>query len=155
VRRWTLPAATVGLAAVAIGILLVAVLPSAPATRQQQARALAAELRCPDCESLSVAESRTAAAAAIRAEIAEQLAAGRSPADVRATFVARYGEWILLQPTSPFIWLVPIVALLAGVALVAWWLRGRRSSRAATPLPGEVEAAERQRIRDEAELLDG
>jgi cytochrome c-type biogenesis protein CcmH len=155
VRRWTLPAAAVALAAAVIGFLLVAVLPTAPPTRQQQARALAAELRCPDCESLSVAESRTAAAAAIRAEIDEQLAAGRSPADVRATFVARYGEWILLQPTSPFIWLVPVVALLAGMALVAWWLRGRRSSRVAPPLAGEVEAAERQRIRDEAELLDG
>jgi cytochrome c-type biogenesis protein CcmH len=150
-----LPGATLGLAALGIGVLLVAVQPAAPTTRQEQARALAAELRCPDCESLSVAESRTAAAAAIRAEIDEQLAAGRSPADVRATFVARYGEWILLQPTGPFIWLVPIAALLAGVALVAWWLRGRRSPSAAPPLSAGVAVAERQRIRDEAELLDG
>jgi cytochrome c-type biogenesis protein CcmH len=155
VKRWALPAATLGLAALAIGALLVAVQPSAPATRQEQARALAAELRCPDCESLSVAESRTAAAAAIRAEIEEQLAAGRAPADVRASFVARYGEWILLQPTSPLIWLVPIIALLAGVAIFGWWLLGRRPSRAGEPQSVGVAPAERQRIRDEAEQLDG
>lgn len=154
-RRWLLPAASLGVAALAIGVLLAAMQPAAPVRRQEQARALAAELRCPDCESLSVAESRTAAAAAIRAEIDEQLAAGRSPADIRASFVARYGEWILLQPTSALIWILPIVALLVGTALFGWWLLGRR---AAPPPPVAAvlgTAAERERIRDEAELLDG
>jgi cytochrome c-type biogenesis protein CcmH len=144
-----------GLAALTIGVMLAVIQPAPHMTRQEQSRALAAELRCPDCESLSVAESRTAAAAAIRAEIDEQLAAGRSPADIRASFVSRYGEWILLQPTSALIWTVPVVALLVGLALFGWWLLGRR----AAPLPPEASApgaaAERERIRDEAELLDG
>jgi cytochrome c-type biogenesis protein CcmH len=155
VSRWALPAAALGLAALAIGVLLVALQPPAAATRQEQARALAAELRCPDCESLSVAESRTAAAAAIRAEIQDQLAAGRSPADIRARFVARYGEWILLQPTGPLIWLLPLAALFAGLALFGWWLRGRRRAGVAPPAATDVAPTERQRIRDEAELLDG
>ena len=115
---------------------------------------LAAELRCPDCESLSVAESRTASAAAIREAISQQLAAGRTPAEIRASFVARYGEWILLQPTSPLIWILPLVALLAGVALFGWWLLGRRT--APEPVSAQIDtAADRQRVRDEAELLDG
>ncbi|HEX6655814.1 MAG TPA: cytochrome c-type biogenesis protein CcmH, partial [Candidatus Limnocylindria bacterium] len=109
-RRWLLPLAAVGVAALAFGVLLAMLQPAAPATRAEQARALAAELRCPDCESLSVAESRTASAAAIRQEIDQQLAAGRTPAEIRASFVARYGEWILLQPTSPLIWILPAVA---------------------------------------------
>lgn len=154
-RRWLLPAASLGVAAVAIGVLLAVVQPAAPVTRQERARALAAELRCPDCESLSVAESRTAAAAAIRAEIDEQLAAGRSPADIRASFVARYGEWILLQPTSALIWILPIVALLVGMALFGWWLMGRRATPSPPVAAVPAAAAERQRIRDEAELLDG
>jgi cytochrome c-type biogenesis protein CcmH/NrfF len=153
-RRWLVPAAAVALALLALVLLVVAMQSASPVSRDQQVRALAAELRCPDCESLSVAESRTAAAAAIRAEIAEQLAVGRTPDQVRASFVARYGEWILLQPRNPLIWLVPVVALLIGVALFGWWLRGRRSvphSRTPATVAGE----ERQRVRDEADLLDG
>jgi cytochrome c-type biogenesis protein CcmH len=160
VRRWRLPLAIVALGALAIGVLLAAGQPHAPAARADQARALAAELRCPDCESLSVAESRTAAAAAIRAEIEAQLAAGHSPADIRASFVARYGEWILLQPTSPLIWLVPVIALLAGVALFGWWLLGRRAASQAGDAKPPTSApvappAERDRIRQEAADLDG
>jgi cytochrome c-type biogenesis protein CcmH len=152
-RRWLPLLVAAGVAAIAAVVLLLVTQPPVPVARADQARALAAELRCPDCESLSVAESRTAAAAAIRAEIHEQLAAGRSPADIRATFVARYGEWILLQPTSPLIWSVPILALLAGAGLLGWWLLGRS---AAPPVPPVAAASEeRQRVREEAELLDG
>jgi cytochrome c-type biogenesis protein CcmH len=144
--------AALGLAALAAAVLISVLQPPAVATADDQARALAAELRCPDCESLSVAESRTAAAAAIRAEIAEQLRAGRSPEDIRAGFVARYGEWILLQPVSPLAWLLPVGALLLGIAVYGWWLRGRDRS---IPSPPPATSEERQRIRDEAELLDG
>lgn len=142
------------MALLAIGVLLAVVRPAPPVTRDEQARALAAELRCPDCESLSVAESRTASAAAIRQEIDQQLAAGRTPAQIRASFVARYGEWILLQPRSPLIWILPVIALLVGVALFGWWLLGRRT--AAEPVgTTQIGSAERQRVRDEADLLDG
>ena len=156
-----MPLAWLGVVGLALVVLLAVAQPAPPATRLEQARTLAAELRCPDCESLSVAESRTAAAAAIRAEIDQQLAAGRSPSDIRASFVARYGEWILLQPTNPLIWIMPVMALLVGVALFGWWLLGRRprpepsEAPAAAPLLPSGGSAERQRIRDEAELLDG
>ena len=53
----------------------------------------------------------------------EQLADGRSADEVRAHFVARYGQWILLQPADPLIWLLPAVALLAGIGAFVWWLR--------------------------------
>ena len=78
VRRWLLPLAVAALLALG-GLVLVRCCSRRrrpPPT--EQAQQLAAELRCPDCQALSVAESQTAAAAAIRAEIAEQLAAGRS-----------------------------------------------------------------------------
>lgn len=153
-RRWLLPLASLGLVALGVGVLLAVLQPAPPATRAEQSHALAAELRCPDCESLSVAESRTASAAAIRQEIDQQLVAGRTPAEIRASFVARYGEWILLQPASPLIWILPVVALLVGTALFGWWLAGRRTSHKAAPATA-IASAERQRIRDEAELLDG
>ena len=155
-RRWLTPLAVVALAALAAAILVAVTRPAAPIERAAQVRQLAAELRCPDCQSLSVAESRTAAADAIRREIDEMLAAGRTPDEVRAHFVARYGEWILLQPLNPLVWLLPIGAGLAGIAVFGWWLRGSRR-RSGTP-PGAVAPAseeDRRLIRDELETLDG
>ena len=150
-RRLALPIALAALLALG-GLVLVELLrPAAEPTRAEQTRLIAAELRCPDCQALSVAESQTAAAAAIRSQIVEQLEAGRTPEEIRAYFVARYGDWILLAPSSPVAWWVPAVAVLVGVAVFAWWLgRGRRAPVAAVSVPGGA----RDRIRDEVEQID-
>jgi cytochrome c-type biogenesis protein CcmH len=153
VRRLALPMAIAALLALGALVLVDAVRPAAPLTSAEQAQQIAAELRCPDCQALSVAESQTAAAAAIRRQIVEQLAAGKAAAQVRAYFVERYGEWILLSPTSPLAWWLPPVALVGGIGLLAWWLRrGRSAPASADPAPpGD---ALRGRIRDEVEQLD-
>jgi cytochrome c-type biogenesis protein CcmH len=151
-RRLLLPVAVAALLALGGLVVIELLRPAAAPTQAEQARQIAAELRCPDCQALSVAESETASAANIRREIAEQLAAGRTPEQVRAFFVARYGEWILLAPTSPFAWWIPVVAIVAGIGLFAWWWRGRRAEPAPvldTPAP-----ALREQIRDEVERLD-
>jgi cytochrome c-type biogenesis protein CcmH len=151
-RRLALPFAIAALLALGGLVVLELVRPTAPATRAEQARQVAAELRCPDCQALSVAESQTAAAAAIRRQIAEQLAAGQTPEQVRAYFVARYGNWILLAPPSPFAWWIPAAAVLVGVGVFAWWLRRDRTAAAPSrPAPGP---ALRDQIRDEVEQLD-
>jgi cytochrome c-type biogenesis protein CcmH len=130
--------------------------PVEPTSAAEQAKQLASELRCPDCQALSVAESRTDAAAAIRREIAAQLAAGRSASQIRDQFVARYGSWILLQPPDPLIWLLPAAALLVGLAAFGWWLRGHRSaSSPSAGISAPMEEADRRRVRDEVEALDG
>ena len=155
-RRWLTPLAALALAARAAAILVAVTRPVPPIERAAQARQLAAELRCPDCQSLSVAESRTAAADAIRQQIDELLAAGRTPDDVRAHFVARYGEWILLQPADPLVWLLPIGAGVVGIAAFGWWLRGSRRVPHAPPSAAPTASDEdRRRIRDELEMLDG
>lgn len=152
-RRLALPIAVAALLALGALVALEALRPDAPLTAAEQAQRIAAELRCPDCQSLSVAESQTAAAAAIRTQIVELLAAGRSPDQVRRHFVERYGEWILLEPTAPIAWWLPVVALLAGIGLLAaWLLRGGRAESEAVPAPSS-EAARRQ-VRDEVEQLD-
>jgi cytochrome c-type biogenesis protein CcmH len=151
-RRLALPIALGALLAFAGLVVLELVRPSAAPTRTEQVRQIAAELRCPDCQALSVAESETAAAAAIRRQIVEQLAAGRTPVQVRAYFVARYGEWILLAPTSPFAWWIPAAAILVGVGVLAWWWRrGRATVAPAVTAPSRDV---RDQIRDEVEQLD-
>jgi cytochrome c-type biogenesis protein CcmH len=151
-RRLLLPVAVAALLALGGLVVIELLRPAVEPTRAEQARLIAAELRCPDCQALSVAESETASAANIRREIAEQLAAGRTPEQVRAFFVARYGDWILLAPTSPFAWWIPVAAVAAGIGLFAWWWRGGRTDpppTAEAPAPGV-----REQIREEVERLD-
>jgi cytochrome c-type biogenesis protein CcmH len=151
-RRLALPIAVAALLALGALVVLELVRPATPATQAEQARRIADELRCPDCQALSVAESETAAAAAIRRQIVEQLAAGQSAEQIRAYFVARYGEWILLAPPSPFAWWIPVAALVVGVGVLAWWLhRDRAPVAPVTPIPGQ---GLRDQIRDEVERLD-
>ncbi|HJT64391.1 MAG TPA: cytochrome c-type biogenesis protein CcmH, partial [Candidatus Limnocylindria bacterium] len=73
--RWV--GAGLVVAALVVGALLV-LRPATPPTQADQARAIAAELRCPDCAGLSAADSPTQAAAEIRREVEAQLAAGRT-----------------------------------------------------------------------------
>jgi cytochrome c-type biogenesis protein CcmH len=160
VRRWLLPLAVVGLAALGVMLLVMMLQPAPTLTTNEQAQLLAGELRCPDCQALSVAESHTAAADAIRAEITKQLAGGRSVEAVRQHFVDRYGQWILLEPADPPIWLLPLVVVAIGVGLFAWWLRARPTDE--TDAGGGETGGEtapddeaRRAVRDELEALDG
>jgi cytochrome c-type biogenesis protein CcmH len=152
--RRHLPVVALGalLALVAIGVVL-AVRPSPESTPAERADALARELRCPDCQGLSVADSPTSSAREIRRQVDELLAAGATDAEVRDHFVARYGTWILLAPPSPLPWLVPIGVLLAGVAGLLAWLAMRRPPAALAPRAA-ASAEDRRRLHEEAEALD-
>lgn len=134
-----------GLTVVAAAVLLGAVIslrPTPPPSGEEQARALATELRCPDCAGLSAADSPTQAAAEIRRQVDEMLAAGLSSDQIKASFVARYGDWILLTPPGPVPWLMPLAATAFGAAILAWWLLRPGASvddarPAASPATGE------------------
>lgn len=140
------------LALVAIGVVLV-VRPAPEPTLAERADALARELRCPDCQGLSVADAPTSSAREIRRQIDGLLADDATDAQVRDHFVARYGTWILLAPSSPLPWMMPIAVVLAGAAGLVGWLVVRR---APTPAGAErvATAEERQRVHEEAEALD-
>lgn len=92
-----------------------------------QARAIAAQLRCPVCQNESVADSPAALAAQMRALIRQKLAAGEQPEHIIAYFVTKYGDWILLEPPRRgvlwLVWIGPAIALLGGLALAAAFLR--------------------------------
>lgn len=151
-----LPIAAAALLALGALVALELLRPAAGPSPAEQAQQIAAELRCPDCQSLSVAESHTAAAGAIREQIAELLAQGRTADEIRQHFVDRYGEWILLAPSAAFAWWLPVAIVLGAlVGLLAWLLIGRRLRPAATePSAAPPATADRQRVRDEIEQLD-
>ena len=148
--RSQLPAVAVGALLALLAILALLWLAPTVASDAERTGALAAELRCPDCQGLSVADSQTAAAREIRRQIDELVASGATDAAVRAHFVERYGEWILLAPASPFAWILPIVALAVGVAALVIWLVRRPAPEARPSVDDET----RRRLHDEAEALD-
>lgn len=93
---------------------------------------VASQLRCPVCRNQSVLESSSTLAREMQAEIKRRLARGESPEQVRAYFVSRYGEWVLLQPPAEginlVVYLFPALAVLGG-GLLAWRLVRRWTGR--------------------------
>ncbi len=154
--RW-LPGFALGLAVAAVALVALASgAGTGPRTPAERSAALAAELRCPDCQGLSVADSPTASAVEIRRQIDELIAGGASDEDVRDHFVDRYGEWILLAPTATVAWLLPFVVVLGGGAALLLWLRSRarQAARPAPAVPAVLDPVERRRLRDEVEAID-
>lgn len=124
---------------------------------EAEMREIARVLACPVCQGLSVADSPSPLATQMRGTILEKLEAGERREQIVRYFVDRYGEGILFDPPkrgfSLLIWWVPIMAALAGAALLGLslrrWLR-RPAPAAAEPLAPDELAAYRPLL--EAEL---
>src|SRR5436309_20955 len=98
---------------------------------EAKVRDVAATLRCPVCQNLSIQDSPSQLAQDMKRLVRERLAAGETPAQVHRYFVSRYGEWVLLKPGASGIdlsvWALPLLALLGG-GVVVWravrrWVR--------------------------------
>lgn len=109
-----------------------------PVTRdsvlEARTAAVAAQLRCPVCQGLSIQDSPSDLAQSMKAVVRDQLAAGKTPDEVKAYYVSKYGEWILLAPKpSGFnlvAYLVPVLVVVGGGIAIA--IAVRRWTR--TPL---------------------
>jgi cytochrome c-type biogenesis protein CcmH len=122
------------LAMLAAGITLAVVAMrghDAKPSEAQQVQQIAAELHCPVCKDLSVADSPAPLARQMREQIAQKLRAGKSPEQIRAEFVAAYGDSVLMLPPkrglSAAVYVLPTVVIAAGlvvaVTLVRRWVR--------------------------------
>jgi cytochrome c-type biogenesis protein CcmH len=127
----------IAIALLAVVSLGVAAFDDGPArTTEEQVEAIARTLKCPVCESQSVADSESAPARAIRVEIARLVEEGQTSDEVRADIAASFGDEVqLVPPASGFaglVWILPVVVVivaLAGVsAALARWRRRARST---------------------------
>ncbi len=111
--------------------------------QEARARALMQELRCLVCQNQSISDSDADLAVDLRLLVRERIAAGDSDAEVKAFLVARYGDWVLLDPpinaTTALLWALPPLAVIGG-ALV-WRRRTRRGTLAVEPLSADERAA--------------
>lgn len=123
-------------------------------SRQPQDRAYELEqrLRCPTCQSVSVADSPSETATAMRTTVAAQVAAGRSDEEILDYFRVRYGAWVLFDPPARgvtlLVWVLPLLA--AGVGVVVLTMVTHRPAASAPLSPDE-----RARVLAEAQRLAG
>ena len=127
-----------------LAALTVAVLLSGSRPAEDRARSLEQRLRCPSCQSVSVAESPSQTAEAMRATVREQVAAGRSDEEIVRFLHDRYGDFVLLRPpvnaATLLLWATPALALALGVGTVLLLRRRRPAPTAA------LTEAERRRL---------
>ena len=95
---------------------------------EERARVISQGIRCPVCQNESIDESNAALAGELRLVLRERLVAGDTDTQVVDYLVARYGEFVLLNPTKTganlILWLAAPAMLL--VALGVGWTTIRR-----------------------------
>ncbi len=114
---------------------------------RQEARAVALghELRCLVCQGESIEDSGADLARDLRQVVRQRIAAGDSDRSIMRWLVARYGNFVRLDPpflwSTLILWASPLLALAVGMAAV---LLGRRR----VPPPAPLDAGEQARLRD-------
>ena len=117
---------------------------------EARARTLSHELRCMVCQNQSIDDSDAPLAHDLRVLVRDRLKAGDTDAQVIDFLVARYGEFVLLNPrfewhTAP-LWLAPIGLLLVGGGAVGAALRRRRRRGGQAEMPAPLSPSEQARL---------
>lgn len=99
---------------------------------EARARALSEGLRCLVCRNESIDESNADLARDLRLLLRERLVAGDTDEEAIAFIVDRYGEYVLLNPTTGganlILWLAGPAMLAAGAAIAGVYLARRRQA---------------------------
>ncbi len=118
---------------------------------EARARELSKGLRCLVCRNESIDESNAELARDLRLLVRERLVAGDSDEEAVAFIVDRYGEYVLLQPTTSgsnwMLWAAGPLMLLLAAAMGTAYLRGRSGGKEAT-LSDEEQARLREILKD-------
>lgn len=110
---------------------------------EARARALSQGLRCLVCRNENIDDSDAQLARDLRVLLRERIAAGDSDDEAVAFLVDRYGEYVLLNPTTGganvILWLAGPAMLLAGIGM-AWGAKRRRGDATPDALTAEEQA---------------
>ena len=103
---------------------------------ETRARAISEGLRCLVCQNQSIDDSDADLAHDLRVLVRERLTAGDSDQQVRDYLVARYGEYVLLNPVmgphTLLLWIAaPVVLVIGGIVVVMGARRKRIAGQTA------------------------
>ena len=160
--KFQLTAALLALALALVSVVSVSAQSAAPIpVTDDDVLQVAKQLYCPVCPNTPLDVCETKACADWRAQIKDQLTAGMTSDQIIAYFVTQYGERVLAEPKrtgfTSFVWVLPVLAVLIGLGVVAQLLRTWRkrpapvvATAAASPpsVPAEVRARLEQELRD-------
>ncbi|MDP2306652.1 MAG: cytochrome c-type biogenesis protein CcmH [Pseudomonadota bacterium] len=104
---------------------------------REKTHAIAKLMRCPVCQGLSVADSRSESALAMKDEVQDLVAQGYDADQVLLYFEASYGEFIRLEPkfegVNLLVWGAPLLLLLGGGGWIFWSVFAAGRRRSASP----------------------
>lgn len=119
---------------------------------ETRARDISKGLRCLVCRNESIDESNADLARDLRLLVRERLIAGDSDDQVLDFVVARYGEYVLLEPqkngSNLILWITGPALFVIALILSGAYLRGRRPEEAADTL-SDTEKARLARLLDD------
>ena len=111
---------------------------------EERAREISKGLRCLVCRNENIDDSNAPLARDLRLLVRERLVAGDSDDETVAFVVDRYGEYVLLKPTSGganlLLWLAGPLMLGGAVLIGVVYLRRRATAQAPDKLSAEEEA---------------
>ncbi|WP_096786022.1 cytochrome c-type biogenesis protein [Rhodobacter sp. CZR27] len=114
---------------------------------EARARDISQGLRCLVCRNENIDDSNAQLARDLRLLVRERLVAGDSDAEVMDFVVDRYGEYVLLNPTTGganlILWVAGPAMLTAGLGIAALYLRRRRNA----PEPEAARLSEDEKAR--------
>ncbi len=94
---------------------------------ESRARNISQNLRCLVCQNQSIDDSDASLAKDLRVIVRERLTAGDSDEQVFNYVVARYGNFVLLQPPvqsdTMFLWAAPFILMVVALGLAINYLR--------------------------------
>jgi cytochrome c-type biogenesis protein CcmH len=93
-------------------------------------------LRCPVCQGMSIADSPAEMAVNMKHQVRELLARGYTEEQILKYFELSYGQFVLLKPkfegVTGMVWILPILALVIGGAVLFLKLRKLERPQATT-----------------------
>jgi cytochrome c-type biogenesis protein CcmH len=97
--------------------------PLAGEALEQRTHEVGRLLRCPVCQGMAVSDSPAEMAVNMKGQVRELLARGYTEEQILQYFEKSYGEFVLLRPKSPVLWMLPVAAFLLGGIVVFMKLR--------------------------------
>jgi cytochrome c-type biogenesis protein CcmH len=109
--------------------------------QEARARSIFQDVRCLVCQNESIDDSEAELAHDLRRVVREQVAAGKSDAEIKRYLTDRYGEFVLLTPKVSMgnlvLWGGPFLVVILGAGLLAARLRNRLPDEDLSPQEAE------------------